>query len=260
MTRPLLELDGLSRTYGAVPALDDVSFSVGNGARHAVIGSNGAGKSTLFRLITGAGGDTSGVLRFAGTDITAMPQVKRARLGMAQTFQHSSVFLNVSAAENVALAAQRSLGRARNIWRSTTRYRDVAVRVDECLHAVGLADQREVIAHQLSHGERQQLEVAIALATKPRILLLDEPTAGMSRGETTRFTRLIASLPDDVTIMIIEHDLEVVFELATEVSVLHLGRLIASGSPAEIRADRGVQAAYLGGASPAEVPLTREGR
>jgi branched-chain amino acid transport system ATP-binding protein len=249
----ILELDGMTRHYGALRALDGVSFNVQPGARHAVIGPNGAGKSTLFKLVSGAIPATGGRMRFAGEDITRTSQVARARRGIAQTFQHSSVFLRVSAGENVALAAQRALGRCRNGWRSTKRYRDVSDRVDECLSMVGLDHRRDAVAHDLSHGERQQLEVAIALATKPTMLLLDEPTAGMSAGETLRFTKLIASLPTEITILVIEHDLKVVFALATEVSVLHLGELLASGSPEEIRANPQVQSAYLGDTSMASL-------
>ncbi|MGH8241013.1 MAG: ABC transporter ATP-binding protein, partial [Steroidobacteraceae bacterium] len=223
MTSAQLELEQLTKAYGALLALDRVTFSVRSGARHAVIGPNGAGKSTLFGLVTGGIAATSGSLRFAGDDITRTSQVKRARLGIAQTFQHSSVFLPSTAFENVALPAQCALSRARSIWRSTSAYREVTERADECLAAVGLTHRRRTIAAELSHGERQQLEVAIALATKPRLLLLDEPTAGMSTADSARFIELILSLPGDITILIIEHDLKVVFALATTVTVLHLG-------------------------------------
>ena len=256
MSTSLLRLQDLSKAYGALVALDRVTISVQHGARHAVIGPNGAGKSTLFGLVTGALTPTKGTLHYDGEDITSVLQVRRARRGIAQTFQHSSVFLPSTAFENVAIAAQQALGRSMNVWRPTFFYRDVAERVEESLGAVGLTHRRHVLAAELSHGERQQLEVAIALAMRPRLLLLDEPTAGMSVADSMRFTELILSLPSDVTILIIEHDLKVVFALATEVSVLHLGQLLATGSPEEIRANPEVQAAYLGG--DVEAPLAKE--
>jgi branched-chain amino acid transport system ATP-binding protein len=242
----VLELQEVGRTYGELRAVDDVTLAVDAGSRHAVIGPNGAGKSTLFHLISGTVRSTSGRVRFAGVDVTRWGAHRRTRLGMGRTFQHSSLFDGLTASENVAIAVQRKLGHAHNLFVPTARYTDVAERSDALLALVGLGDLGEAEAGALSYGHRRQLEVALALATEPELLLLDEPTAGMSRDEAQRFLQLIAGLPAELTIMIVEHDMDVVFGLATVISVLDAGRLIASGSPDEIRTSAAVQEAYLG--------------
>jgi branched-chain amino acid transport system ATP-binding protein len=242
----VLELQAAGRRYGELRAVDDVTLAVEAGSRHAVIGPNGAGKSTLFHLISGTVRPTSGRVRFAGSDVTRWGPHRRTRLGMGRTFQHSSLFDGLVARENVAIAAQRKLGHARNLFVPTARYADVDARSEALLALVGLADLGDVEVGSLSYGHRRQLEVALALATEPSLLLLDEPTAGMSRDEAERFLQLIASLPTELTIMIVEHDMDVVFGLATVISVLDAGRLIASGSPEEIRTSAVVQEAYLG--------------
>jgi branched-chain amino acid transport system ATP-binding protein len=223
-----------------------VTLAVEAGSRHALIGPNGAGKSTLFHLISGTVRATSGRIRFAGADVTRMRPHRRTRLGMGRTFQHSSLFDALTARENVAVAAQQRLGHAWNPVVPAPRFADVGARAEELLARVGLTDVADVEAGSLSYGHRRQLEVALALATDPRLLLLDEPTAGMSRDDAQGFMRLIGALPPDLTIMIVEHDMDIVFGLATVVSVLDAGRLIASGSPEEIRASAAVQEAYLG--------------
>ena len=243
---PVLELVDVGRRYGQLRAVDAVSLDVETGSRHALIGPNGAGKSTLFHLISGTVRATSGRIRFLGTDVTRRGAHRRTRLGMGRTFQHSSLFDELTARENVAVAAQQQLGHARNPVRPASRFRDVDARSDELLDLVGLADLGDVDAGSLSYGHRRQLEVALALATAPRLLLLDEPTAGMSRSEAKQFMALIAGLPQELTLMIVEHDMDVVFELATAISVLDAGHLIASGPPEEIRASAAVQEAYLG--------------
>ena len=242
----VLELQAVGRRYGELRAVDDVTLAVDAGSRHAVIGPNGAGKSTLFDLISGTLRPTSGRVRFAGVDVTRRAPHRRTRLGMGRTFQHSSLFDGLPARENVAIAAQRKLGHAHNLVVPTSRYADVAERSDALLALVGLGDLGDVEVGSLSYGHRRQLEVALALATEPSLLLLDEPTAGMSRDEAQRFLQLIAGLPAELTIMIVEHDMDVVFGLATVISVLDAGRLIASGSPDEIRTSAAVQEAYLG--------------
>lgn len=241
----MLSLDGLTKTYGMLRAVDSVSLSVKAGSRHALIGPNGAGKSTLFKLITGEVSATSGTLRLGDRNIGRRSQPERARLGICQTYQHSSVFLNISLAENVALAARRSLGRGADWWRPAHKVAGAAEIVEECLDSVGLLDRRNDLPIALSHGERRQLELAIVLAARPSVLLLDEPTAGMSATESLEFVHLVRKLPKELSVVIVEHDLDVVFELATEISVLNLGKLIASGTPDEIVADEAVQAAYL---------------
>jgi len=253
---PALEVMGVQKVFGGLPALDDVSLAVESGGRHALIGPNGAGKSTLFRIISGETRPTAGCIRFCGRNVTAESQARRAQAGMVQTFQHSRLFLSLTAAENVAVAAQRQRGTAARIF-GTPWSKDVRADVAECLDAVGLAHRPESIVTQLSHGERRQLEVAVALAARPRVLLLDEPTAGMSPAETQRFVTLVSQLPNAISIVIIEHDLDVVFRLATHVSVLHLGRVIATGSPADVRADAGVQEAYLGATAKSHSPSGR---
>jgi branched-chain amino acid transport system ATP-binding protein len=242
----VLELQEVGRRYGELRAVDGVTLAVDAGARHALIGPNGAGKSTLFHLISGNVRPTSGRVRFAGKDVTRWRPHRRTRLGIGRTFQHSSLFDGLSASENVAIAVQRKLGHARKLLVPTGRYTDVAARSEELLVLVGLGALGDAEVGSLSYGHRRQLEVALALATEPSLLLLDEPTAGMSRDEAQRFLELIAGLPAELTIMIVEHDMDVVFGLATVISVLDAGRLIASGSPDEIRASAAVQEAYLG--------------
>jgi branched-chain amino acid transport system ATP-binding protein len=242
----VLELQEVGRRYGELRAVDGVTLTVDAGSRHAVIGPNGAGKSTLFHLISGTVRPTSGRVRFAGIDVTRWGQHRRTRLGMGRTFQHSSLFDGLTASENVAIAVQRKLGYAHNLVVPTARYADIAKRSDELLALVGLGELGEVEVGSLSYGHRRQLEVALALATEPALLLLDEPTAGMSREDAQTFLQLIANLPAELTIMIVEHDMDVVFGLATVISVLDAGRLIASGLPDEIRTSAAVQEAYLG--------------
>lgn len=249
MSEPTIVLDRIAKRYGSVVAVDDVSFSVLPGARHAVIGPNGAGKSTLFALVAGTIRASSGRVRLLGEDVTKLRDHQRARRGLAKTFQHSSVFPSMTLLENTVLGAERRHGRpARPIGRHSGSAIQAA---EEALARVGLLGRAHVRADQLSHGERRQLEVALALAVDPKIVLFDEPTAGMSAAETERFVHIVKQLPADITVLIIEHDLDVVFSLADRVSVLHLGALIADGSPEEIRASELVQRTYLG-ASPEE--------
>jgi len=242
----VLELDAVGRRYGELRAVDSVSLEVEAGSRHALIGPNGAGKSTLFHLISGTVRASSGRIRFLGADVTRRSTHRRTQLGMGRTFQHSSLFDELTARENVAIAAQRKLGHAANPVVPTGHFSDVDERAAELLGLVGLDDLGAVEAGSLSYGHRRQLEIALALATEPRLLLLDEPTAGMSRDETKRFRDLIGALPAELTLMIVEHDMDVVFGLATVISVLDAGALIATGPPAEIRSSAAVQEAYLG--------------
>lgn len=246
-TAPAISLRGLTKRYGALTAVDDVTLDVAKGARHALIGPNGAGKSTLFNLVAGTLRSSEGQILLDGDDVTKRSAAWRARQGLAKTFQHSSLFLTMSPLENVALAAQRVEGDGMAWHKSSFRRRagvdDVA---EQCIEDVGLTDRSHIMTGALSHGERRQLEVAVALATKPKVLLLDEPAAGMSPAESQRFSELVQSLPPELTVVIIEHDLELVFELAERVSVLHLGALLADGPADEIRDDPAVQRAYLG--------------
>ncbi|MEV0395292.1 ABC transporter ATP-binding protein [Polymorphospora rubra] len=245
MTDAAFDLAGLTRSYGALRAVDDVTLTVRAGARHALIGPNGAGKSTMFKLLTGEVRATAGRIHYFGTDITRYPQPRRSRLRIAQTYQHSSVFMPLTVRENVALAAQRVQGIGTVWWRGARRYPDRGVWAERNLAAVGLEQRADDLASALSHGERRQLELALALASRPRVLLLDEPTAGMSAAESAAFVALVKGLPAELTVIIVEHDLDVVFSLATQISVLHHGRLLATGDPDQVSADPAVQEAYL---------------
>jgi branched-chain amino acid transport system ATP-binding protein len=243
---PLLELAGVTKRYGELTAINDVSLAFRRGVRHALIGPNGAGKSTLFHLISGTVRASGGRIRFLGADVTRWSAHRRTRFGIGRTFQQSSLFDGLDATENVAMAVQRRRGHARNPVRPVGAYRGVAERARELLEHVGLPAGLRTPVGALSHGHRRQLEVALALATEPTLLLMDEPTAGMARDEAARFLTIVDSLPADLTIVLVEHDMDVVFGFANWISVLDAGRLIASGPPQEIRASAAVQEAYLG--------------
>jgi branched-chain amino acid transport system ATP-binding protein len=248
-TGSLLELDGLSRTFGSLVAVDSVSLPVRRGARHALIGPNGAGKSTTFDLIAGTLPATSGRVSFDGCDITGLPEYRRARLGIARTFQHASVFTHVTAVENVLIAVNRRAGHGASMVRTALRRRPLVQRAEEALWRVGLADARNRVAGELSHGEQRQLELAMALVTCPALLLLDEPAAGISAADTARLAGILAQLPAEVTVLMIEHDLDLVFDVADTITVLHLGRHLRTGDPESVRAAEDVRAAYLGAAT-----------
>ena len=241
---PALRCTGLSRAFGALRAVAGVDLAVAPGARHALIGPNGAGKSTLFKLVTGTLRADSGVVELAGRDVTRLSEVRRCRLGMSQTLQHSSLFASMTAAETVALAVQRHEPGGIVPW--PRRQRAVHARAGELLERAGLAGRGAVAVPALAHGERKQLEVALALACRPSLLLLDEPAAGMSPAESTRLVELLAGLPAEITVLFVEHDLDLVFRLADAVTVLHLGEVLLSGPPEQVRASDEVRAAYLG--------------
>ncbi|MFW6204144.1 MAG: ABC transporter ATP-binding protein [Actinomycetota bacterium] len=243
---PALELRSVSRYFGSLRAVDDVSLSVSPGARHAVIGPNGAGKSTLFALVAGTRPPTSGRILVDGDDVTAVPEHKRVARGIVRTFQNSSLFLPLTARENVLLALQRHAGISWSMLRPLRRRSDLLDQADDLLNQVYLRDRAAVPAGALSHGERRQLEVAVALACRPRLLLFDEPAAGMSAADTAKFSELVQQLPAEMTVLLVEHDLDVVFDVAETVTVLHLGRVLLTGSPEQVRASHQVQSAYLG--------------
>lgn len=248
-----LELVGVSRRFGSLQAVDSLDLRLEAGRRHAVIGPNGAGKSTLFALIAGALRVDAGHILVRDTDVTREPEHRRAARGVVRTFQHSSLFLTASALDNVLVAVSR---RAEVSWSMLTpvrRRRRLVGRARTMLDRVGLGDRQSVVAGALSHGERRQLEVAIALACEPALLLLDEPAAGMSAAETARLSTLLAALPESITVLLVEHDLDLVFDLADTVTVLHLGRHLVTGSPHQVRASEEVQAAYLGAADTSEL-------
>jgi len=250
----VLRCTGLSRSFGALKAVHGVDLEVRDGARHALIGPNGAGKSTLFKLITGTLRADAGTVALNGQVITSLSEVKRSRIGMSQTLQHASLFGSMTAQETVELGIQRHNGSRVSIFpRSQQALRDEA---DELLSAVGLGERSQQPVSGLSHGERKQLEVALALACRPRLLLLDEPAAGMSPGERAELVGLLRTLPPSITLLFVEHDLDLVFALADRVSVLHLGRLLLTGTPDEVRASQAVREAYLGSARREELFFT----
>jgi branched-chain amino acid transport system ATP-binding protein len=241
MSRPLLTTRGLSRDFGGLRAVDKADFSLMPGEIRAIIGPNGAGKTTFVSLICGRILPSSGSIDFAGTDISALPAYRRVRLGIAYTFQVTSVFANLSVYDNVALSVQRTLtdGRSRGAVRTGAM---------KALEQVGLADRAGTLAGQLAYGHQRLLEVAMGLALQPRLLILDEPTQGLSDGEIESFVSLIREIARDTTVLIIEHNMPVVMQLAHRITVFDAGRIIAEGDPAEIRANVQVQQAYLGAA------------
>jgi branched-chain amino acid transport system ATP-binding protein len=246
----LLRCAAVCRAFGALRAVDGVDLTVAAGSRHALIGPNGAGKSTLLRLVSGGMRVTGGAIWFDGRDVTRASDIRRARLGIGQTFQHSSLFRTLTAADNVALAVQRRHGRP---WLPLPHRPAWADRVNELLALVGVEHRAVDRVDALSYGECRQLEVAVALAAEPKVLLLDEPAAGMSAASAARLLDLLRGLPVDVTLVFVEHDLDLVFELATEVTVLHLGRVLMTGPPEDVRANADVQRAYLGTARRADL-------
>jgi branched-chain amino acid transport system ATP-binding protein len=246
VSEPLLRLDAVDKRYGAVVASDAVSLEVAAGEVHAVIGPNGAGKSTLIAQIAGETRPDGGRILLAGREVTALPAWRRSRLGLARSFQVTSLFPAFTALQNVALAVQAREAHAFRFWRPAWADPGLLRPARRTLERVGLGARAEVPAGTLAHGEQRQLEVAMALATAPRLLLLDEPTAGMGHEESDRMIRLLESLRGELGLLLVEHDMDAVFRLADRVTVLVYGRPIATGTPPEVRADREVQAAYLG--------------
>ncbi|MDA1327159.1 MAG: ABC transporter ATP-binding protein [Proteobacteria bacterium] len=246
MSDVLLDVRGLRKSFGGVVATDNLDLAVKSGEIFAVIGPNGAGKTTLIAQLAGSLRSDAGKIMFDGRDITRLAPPTRAARGLARTFQITSIFPEFTALENVALAVQAHDGHSFRFWtdaRSQARLRDPAL---AALERVGLADRAKVTARYLSHGEHRQLEIAMALATEPKMLLLDEPMAGMGADESHRMVDIMQSLKGSQTILLIEHDMDAVFALADRISVLVYGRALATGSADEIRANPEVRIAYLG--------------
>ena len=246
MTEPLLQIEDLTKRFGGVVASDQISLAMPRGELHAIIGPNGAGKTTLIGELTGEVAPDAGRIRFDGGDITALPVHRRSRLGLARSFQITSLFLDFTALDNVALAVQAHAGHSFRFWRNARRDPQLTEPARAALERVGLAERADVLVSNLSHGEHRQLEIAMALATGPRMLLLDEPMAGMGPDESARMVRMLRELKRELTILLIEHDMEAVFALADRITVLVYGRVIASGKPEVIRANPEVREAYLG--------------
>jgi branched-chain amino acid transport system ATP-binding protein len=243
---PLLCVENLVLRFGGIVATDHVSLDVARGELHAIIGPNGAGKTTLISQLTGQLVPHSGTVRLAGRDITRVPAYRRSALGLARSFQITSLLLDFTAADNVALAAQAHDGHSFRFWgnaRKESRLRHVAM---AALDQVGLGARADTLVSKLSHGEQRELELAVALATKPQVLLLDEPMAGLGITESARMVKLLQELRREVTIVLVEHDMDAVFALADRITVLVYGRVIASGKPSEIRQNEDVKRAYLG--------------
>jgi branched-chain amino acid transport system ATP-binding protein len=244
----LLAIEGLSKRFGGVTASDDITLAVPAGELHAIIGPNGAGKTTLIGELAGEIAPDAGRIHFGGRDITALPVWRRSALGLARSFQVTSLFADFTALDNVALAVQAHSGHSFRFWRDARSDPALRVPAGAALARVGLAERADVLVARMSHGEHRQLEIALALATAPRMLLLDEPMAGMGPEESARMVATLRELKREFTILLIEHDMEAVFALADRITVLVYGRVLASGAPAEIRANQAVREAYLGAA------------
>jgi len=246
MTEGLLSVRGLRKRFGGLVATDGVDLDVAEGETLAVIGPNGAGKTTLIAQLSGDLRPDAGVIRFGGQDVTALGASARSHRGLARSFQVTSIFREFTALDNVALAVQAHAGHSFRFWRDARTEPALREPAREALARVGLAARADVVAGALAHGEQRQLEIAMALATRPRLLLLDEPVAGMGVDESQRMVQLLRTLRGTHTMVLVEHDMDVVFALADHISVMVYGRVIATGAPEAIRANAEVRRAYLG--------------
>jgi branched-chain amino acid transport system ATP-binding protein len=246
MTEPLLKVDQLRKSFGGVVATDSLDFVVMPGEIHAVIGPNGAGKTTFVAQIAGMLKSDSGSIVFDGRDIAGKTAPERSHLGLARSFQITSVFRNFTALENVSLSIQAHAGHSFKFWKRASTDRDLTEPAQKILDDVGLGDKALDLAGNLAHGQQRQLEIAMALATSPKMLLLDEPTAGMGTEESENMRKFLNELKGDYSMLLIEHDMDTVFSVADRVTVLVYGRGIATGTPEEIRNNAEVRAAYLG--------------
>jgi branched-chain amino acid transport system ATP-binding protein len=246
MIRTLLEVRGLAKSFGALRASDGIDLQVREGETHAIIGPNGAGKTTLIAQLAGELRPDAGTVRFAGEDITSLSAPQRARKGLARSFQITSIYADFSALENVMLSVQARSGSSFRFWSPAREEEALRSPARKLLDEVGLSARADVQAANLAHGEQRQLEIAMALAARPRLMLLDEPVAGMGAEETQRMIAFLSTLKGGKTIILVEHDMDAVFSLADRISVLVYGRIIATGAPLEIRGNPEVRRAYLG--------------
>ncbi len=246
MDQNAIEVAELTKTFGGIHAVQTVSMKVPAGQRRALIGPNGAGKTTLFNCIAGSLAPSAGRIFLFGEDVTHLAEHRRTAMGIGRTFQITNVFHQLSVMENVLLAVNGTRGRKWVMHRSIEVFSESLDEASELLELVGLAQRSTMSVQHLSYGERRQLEIALALASKPRVLLLDEPASGLSPGERQNIARTIKELPRDITVILIEHDMSVVLGLADQVAVLHHGRLLIEGTPDEVRADAEVREVYLG--------------
>jgi len=246
VAEPLLRVEGLVHRFDGIIATDHVSLEVARGELHAIIGPNGAGKTTLISQLTGHLAPHAGIIYFAGRDITHLAAWRRSALGLARSFQITSLLQDFTVADNVALAAQAHDGHSFHFFADARKEAPLRKAAHAALERVGLAGRADVLVSRLSHGEQRELELAVALATRPQLLLLDEPMAGLGVTESARMVKLLGELRREVTIVLVEHDMQAVFALADRISVLVYGRVIASGAPADIRYNEEVKRAYLG--------------
>jgi branched-chain amino acid transport system ATP-binding protein len=246
MTEPILQVSNLVKQFGGVLATDHLNFDMWPGELHAVIGPNGAGKTTFVSQIAGMLKPDAGCIRFAGVDITHASAAARSQRGLARSFQMTSIFPHFTVLTNVALAVQAHSGHSFRFWRSAQKDPALIEPAYAVLDRLGLKHRANTLAAHLAHGEQRQLDIAMALATHPKLLLLDEPTAGMGVAESHRMAALLRSLKGGYSILLIEHDMDTVFSLADQVTVLVYGQRLATGSPADIRHNAAVRAAYLG--------------
>jgi branched-chain amino acid transport system ATP-binding protein len=247
----MLDVVNVSKRFGSLVALQDISLHVAAGELRAIIGPNGAGKTTLFNLVSGFFRPTSGTVTFDGRDVTTLPAHERVALGIARTFQITEIFPELTVFENVRISMEVSAGYRLRPWMSGEESRGVDRKIAETLELTGIADKSRRLVGELSHGDQRATEIAMALALRPRLLLLDEPTAGMGEQETYDITQLVRRLHREskYTIVLIEHDMRVIFHLADRITVLDQGRLLAEGTPQDIAANEAVQSAYLGKAA-----------
>lgn len=241
-----LQIEDISRNFGALQALLNINLSMEEGERHGIIGPNGAGKTTLFSVISGTMPPSSGRVQLFGRDITRLPADRRALLGMSRTYQITNLFPSLSVLDNVVLGIQAHRSMKLAMHRPRSSYGSLYSKAEELLETWGLLENRDVVVRNLSYGEQRQVEILMALAGDPKVLLLDEPTAGLSTAETQTVTNLIRALPRTMSILLIEHDMDVAFDLVDRMTVLHMGQLLAEGTPAEIQADQSVTDIYLG--------------
>lgn len=247
MTEPLLEANGLCKHFGALQVCKDLRLGIQRGELHGLIGPNGAGKTTLLNLLTGLLTPDSGRLVLNGRDITGTSVHQRARLGLARSFQVTSLFNSFTVLDNLMLAVQACQGTGFRFWTNAARDRKLVAEASGAMERMGLTERGSVLAGNLSHGERRQLEMGMALATKPLMLLLDEPMAGLGPGGSMKLSELIEGLKGEVTILLVEHDTHAVFSLADRISVLVQGEVVATDTPERIKENRLVLDAYLGG-------------
>ena len=243
---PVLELNGLSKSFGGLHAVRGVTLKIMPGDRKAIIGPNGAGKTTLFNLITGIFPSSSGQVLLFGRDVTTWQSHQRTALGMARTFQITSLFPKLTVLDNVLLAIQGLRPSKFVMWRFMSSYRDVYDKAHQLLEQAAFLDRKDTEVRYLSHGEQRQLEIVLGLASDPKVLLLDEPAAGLSSGESVEMAHFLMRLDPKLAILLIEHDMDVVFDVAREISVLHFGEVLETGTPDQIKKSQKVQEIYLG--------------